>query len=147
MKILVASDEWYDVDAVIVRELEARGHTIVPVGAVLDHMEHPWVQVAEEAAGALPDRADEAVLLCWSGTGVTMAANKLPGIRAALCVDAHTARAARLWNHANVLCLSHRTLSADVAREILEAWLAPYDPQVGQDGVDRLAALDSRTRG
>ena len=62
------------------------------------------------------------ILLCWTGTGVSMAANKVPGIRAALCADAATARGARLWNNANVLCLSLRLTTAAVATEILDAW-------------------------
>lgn len=143
---MVASDEPYEVDAVIVRELQARGHTVTLIGAALDHADHPWVEIAERAASRIPCEADEAVVLCWSGTGVTMAANKLPGIRAALCGDAQTATAARVWNHANVLCLAHRTLSPDLAREILDAWFAAYDSARGAEGVAMLSALDARTR-
>lgn len=149
MKIAVASDEWYDVDGVIVRELEARGHEVVALGAVLDRGVHDWAPLAAAAAGTLDGRAggaDEAILLCWSGTGVAMAANKVPGIRAALCCDAQTATAARVWNHANVLCLAHRTLSPDLVREILDAWFAAYDPARGAEGVARLSTLDARTR-
>lgn len=143
MRIAVASDEWSDVDAVIVRELEGLGYSVWRGGAAADRAEHPWVDVAAEAAGRVTGgEADEGILLCWTGTGVCMAANKLPGIRAALCADAQTAAAARVWNHANVLCLSHRTLTPDLAREILAAWFAPYDRKQGAQGVARLEALD-----
>lgn len=138
MKIAVASDEVYEIDSVLVRALEARGHTVIPLGAALTPGDHPWVDVAQAAARMIPTDADEAIVLCWSGTGVTIAANKVDGIRAALCHDAQTATAARVWNHANVLCLAHRTLSQDVLREILDAWFAPYDPAPGAPGVARL---------
>lgn len=146
MRIAVGSDEFYDIDALLVRALEARGHEVVPFGAVRTHAEAAWVDVAVQTAGAIPAAADQAVILCWSGTGVCMAANKLPGVRAALCGDAQTARAARTWNDANVLCLSHRLLAHDVMVEILDAWLAPVDDTRGAEGVRALAALDARTR-
>jgi ribose 5-phosphate isomerase B len=73
--------------------------------------------------------ADQGVLFCWTGTGVSMTANKTPGIRAALCGDAETARGARAWNDANVLCMSLRTTTPTIAREIIDAWLsAEVDP-------------------
>ncbi|MSP55163.1 MAG: RpiB/LacA/LacB family sugar-phosphate isomerase [Myxococcales bacterium] len=148
MRIAVASDEWSDVDGVIVLELERLGHSVWRGGAAADRAEHPWVTVAAEAAGrVVGGEADEGILLCWTGTGVCIAANKLPGVRAALCSDAQTAAAARVWNHANVLCLAHRTLTPDLAREILTAWLAPYDMKSGAEGVVRLAVLDPPPRG
>src|SRR5947208_9479715 len=85
----------------------------------------PWPDVAEAVAERVAEgRSDEGVLFCWTGTGVSIAANKIPGIRAALCGDAETARGARAWNDANVLCLSLRTTTPILAREILEAWLS-----------------------
>jgi ribose 5-phosphate isomerase B len=77
--------------------------------------------VAETVVGGA---ADEGILFCWTGTGVSIAANKVPGIRAALCDDAETARGARLWNDANVLCLSLRRTSDIMVDEILDAWFA-----------------------
>jgi ribose 5-phosphate isomerase B len=76
-----------------------------------------------------------------------MAANKVPGIRAALCADPGTAAAARVWNHANVLCLSNRTLAPDMAKEILAAWLDTEPGDRGGEGVARMRALDERWRG
>ncbi len=141
MKIAVASDEVYEVDSVLVSALRERGHTVIALGAVGTPGDHPWADVAQAAARMIPDEADEAIVLCWSGTGVTIAANKVEGIRAALCHDAQTATAARVWNHANVLCLAHRTLSRDVLREILDAWFTPYDPAPGAPGVARLPPM------
>ena len=109
--------------------------------------EEPWADVAEEAALAVASRrCDEGVFFCWSGTGITIAANKVAGIRAALCAEPGAARAARVWNHANVLCLSNRTLSTDMAKEILEAWLDTEPGHRGDDGVARLDAVDARHR-
>jgi ribose 5-phosphate isomerase B len=102
--------------------------------------------VARAVAEAVAEgRADEGVLFCWTGTGVCLAANKVPGIRAALCADAETAHAARLWNHANVLCLSLRATSQPVAREILERWFGTaYQPNPEDDAC--LASVDALDR-
>jgi ribose 5-phosphate isomerase B len=96
-----------------------------------------WTRVAQAVAEAVMQaRADEGILFCWTGTGVALAANKVPGIRAALCHDAETARGARLWNRANVLCLSLRATSEIVAHEILDAW---FNTPLGTDPDDVLA--------
>ncbi len=111
MRIAVGSDEPYPVHDVIVADLERRGHEIVRFGSLASGADEPWTEVAEAAARAVATGdCDEGVLCCWTGTGISMAANKLAGIRAALCGDPGTAAGARVWNHANVLCLSNRTL-------------------------------------
>lgn len=146
-RFALASDEPYPVHATIARLLEERGHTVVRFGAVATGAEAPWPDVAEEAAQAVATgTCDEGVLLCWSGTGISMAANKVAGVRAALCADPGAAAAARVWNHANVLCLSNRTLSDDMAKEILAAWLDTPAGEKGADGVARLTAIDARHR-
>lgn len=90
--------------------------------------------------------ADEGVLLCWTGTGVSIAANKVPGVRAALCLDAATARGARAWNRANVLCLSLRATSEPIAREILDAWFSA-SPDPGEEAnIRKLEELDREYR-
>lgn len=147
MKIALCSDEPYAVHDVLRRELEQKGHDVVPFGAIRSAKEEPWVNAAEEAALAVArGDCDEGVFLCWSGTGIAMAANKVGGIRAALCTDPGTARAARVWNDANVLCLSNRLLSPDMAKELLAAWFEPVDRTPGQAGVALLRVLDERTR-
>lgn len=93
-----------------------------------------YVDVAEQVARDVAEgRAEQGIVMCWTGTGVSIAANKIPGVRAALCLDAETARGARRWNHANVLALSMRSTSEQVAREILHAW---FDEPYGADAVD-----------
>src|SRR5262249_30253071 len=89
---------------------------------------------------------DEGIFFCWSGTGISIAANKVGGIRAALCSDPGAAGAARVWNHANVLCLSNRSLSTDMAKEILNSWFETPEGDAGSDGVRRLDAVDARHR-
>ena len=124
MKLAVGSDEHTHLTDAVVDELIKRGHTIEPYGP-LRHEDIPWPDVAQQVAECVArGEADEGILFCWTGTGVSIAANKVPGIRAALCLDAETARGARLWNRANVLCLSLRATSEVVAKEILDAWFA-----------------------
>lgn len=147
MRIAFCSDEPYPVHEVIRDELKRRGHTVVGFGAVASGQEEPWADVAEQAAIAVTSGdCDEGIFLCWSGTGISMAANKVAGIRAALCTDPKTAEAARIWNHANVLCMSNRLLSNDLAKEILAGWFNTTPSEQGADGVAKLAAIDERHR-
>lgn len=136
MKLAVGSDEKSHLTDAVVAELEKRGHAVTLFGPLRDESSN-WTQVAQGVAEAVAQgAADEGVLFCWTGTGVSLAANKVPGIRAALCHDAETARGARLWNRANVLCMSLRTTSEPEAREILEAW---FNTPLGTDEFDVLA--------
>jgi ribose 5-phosphate isomerase B len=147
VRIAFAADEPYPVQATLWAMCEGRGHELVPFGAPLTKNEAPWPDVAEAAANAIAaGECDEGIFLCWTGTGVSIAANKVAGIRAALCTDPGTAAGARVWNHANVLCLSHRTLSDDMAKEILAAWFDTPPGDRGAEGVARLAAVDARHR-
>lgn len=147
MKIAVCSDEPYPVHARVLSELERRGHEIVRLGSLVTGAAVPWASATEEAARAVAEgRCDEGVFFCWTGTGASIAANKVPGIRAALCGDPGTAAGARVWNHANVLCLSNRLLSDDMAREILAAWLDTPKGTDGAAGVAELDAIDARHR-
>jgi len=147
MRIALCSDEPYPVHEVIEQELERRGHETVRFGAVASGTEEPWAPAAEKAALAVAGGdCDEGIFLCWTGTGISMAANKVPGIRAALCGDPGTAAGARVWNHANVLCLSNRTLSPDMAKEILAAWFDTEPGDKGIEGVARLGEIDTRYR-
>jgi ribose 5-phosphate isomerase B len=148
MRIAICSDEPYAVHSVVRQLVEARGHSVVGFGSIATGREAPWAEVAEQAALSVArGESDEGIFFCWSGTGISMAANKVAGIRAALCADPGAAAAARIWNHANVLCLSNRTLSPDMAKEILEAWFATAPGTSGDDGVRRLESVDERHRG
>jgi ribose 5-phosphate isomerase B len=147
MRIAVCSDEPYPVHTLVCSYLEEHGHTVVRFGAVADGQEAPWADTAEQAALAVSrGECDEGVFFCWTGTGISIAANKVPGIRAALCTDPGTAAGARVYNHANVLCLSNRLLSNDLAKEILKAWLETDPGQQGAEGVERLRQVEARYR-
>ena len=123
MRISVAADERTGVADAVVRELERRGHDPVVHGALSDQERDDWAWASEAAARDVADgRAEQGIVCCWTGTGASIAANKVPGIRAALCADAETARGARRWNVANVLALSLRTTSEAVLSEILDGW-------------------------
>jgi len=106
-----------------------------------------WADVAQEVARRVAiGGADQGLLFCWTGTGVAIAANKVPGVRAALCWDAETARGARRWNDANVLCLSLRFTSEVIASEILDAWFsAQVDPSEATN-IAKVKALDEGRR-
>ena len=124
MRIAVGSDESTQLTDAVVEDLRERGHDVQLFGP-LEGRSDPWPQVGQDVGGAVAaGEADQGVLFCWTGTGVSIAANKVPGIRAALCHDAETARGARIWNHANVLVMSLRATPPVIAREMLDAWFA-----------------------
>jgi ribose 5-phosphate isomerase B len=130
MRIAVAADERTGVAEAVVEELRRRGHEPVVHGALSDAERDDWAWASEAAAREVAGgAADQGIVCCWTGTGASIAANKVPGVRAALCGDAETARGARKWNDANVLALSLRTTSAALLEEILDAWFdsAPSD--------------------
>ena len=139
MRIVIGADEERPILAVLKSNLESKGHVadVLPVqqwGAAA-------VAVADEVAA---ERAKFGIVLCYSGTGVSIAANKVAGVRAALCTDASTARSARRWNDANVLALSLRTLSETVAAEILDAWLESEYAGTEEASLKQIAARESR---
>ena len=149
MEIAVSTDERTHLVDLILAELQTRGHEVTYFGPEAG-AEADWpevtVQAVEQVTGGA---ADEAVVLCWTGTGCTLAANKVPGIRAALCHDAETAKGARVWNHANVLALSLRATPEPVAKEILAAWFAtPYsDDDWNRRQMARIQALEAKYSG
>ncbi len=123
MRIAVSTDERTSLIDDLLRELDERGHEVVYFGPDETGGSVDWPDVTLEAVKAVRrGDADEAIVACWTGTGCSIAANKLPGIRAALCSDAETAKGARIWNHANVLALSLRVTSPAVLKEILNRW-------------------------
>jgi ribose 5-phosphate isomerase B len=125
MRIAVSADELVGVAAALPATLERRGHTVIPHGALAPGEREDWAWASEAAAREVAQgSAEQAVVCCWTGTGASIAANKVPGVRAALCVDAATAAGARRWNDANVLALSLRSTSAAELEEILDAWFA-----------------------
>jgi ribose 5-phosphate isomerase B len=125
MQIALGSDMAGELPEAIDRWLREHGHGVRRFGALAPEADDAWPSVGRSVGAVVAQgEADFGVLCCWTGTGVSIAANKVPGIRAALCGDAATARGAREWNDANVLCLSIRATSAAMADEMLEAWFA-----------------------
>ena len=145
MRIAVASDERTGVADAVVAQLRRRGHEPVLHGALAEGERADWAWASEAAARDVAEgRADQAVVCCWTGTGASIAANKVPGVRAALCADAATADGARKWNDANVLALSLRLTSEAALEEILDAWFAgePSADAGDRANVEHLAELD-----
>jgi ribose 5-phosphate isomerase B len=141
MRIAVAADEDTGVAGAVVAKLRDRGHEPLLHGALADGERPDWAWASEAAARDVAEgRAEQAVVCCWTGTGASIAANKVPGIRAALCGDAETAAGARRWNDANVLALSLRTTSEAVLGEILDAWFAA-EPSPDEDDRANVAHL------
>ena len=125
MRISVAADELTGVAGELPEQLRRRGHEPIFHGAYAEGERPDWAWASEAAARDVAGgRAEQAIVACWTGTGASIAANKVPGIRAALCADAATAEGARRWNDANVLALSLRLTSPAQLEEILDAWFA-----------------------
>lgn len=131
----MAADERTGLAETVVEQLRERGHQLVAHGALDNDERDDWAWCSEAAARDVAEgRADQAVVCCWTGTGASIAANKVPGVRAALCADAETARGARRWNDANVLALSLRTTSPALLDEILDGW---FETGPSEDESDR----------
>lgn len=146
MKLAVGSDEKTLLTDFVVEELKKRGHEVLVLGPLKGEA-MGWPDVAEKVALEVSaKRVDQGVLFCWTGTGVTIAANKVPEVRAALCWDAETARGARLWDDANVLAMSLRSTSTAVAKEILNAWFSnsPVTTGVDAENIESVKKLDAR---
>ena len=142
MNISVAADERTGVAEAVVDELRRRGHEPIVHGALSDEERDDWAWASEAAARDVADgRADQGIVCCWTGTGASIAANKVPGIRAALCADSETARGARTWNDANVLALSLRSTSVALLEEILDAWFSGA-PSSDADDVANVRHVD-----
>jgi ribose 5-phosphate isomerase B len=125
MRISVAADELTGVAGALVEELRRRGHDTLAHGALAEGEREDWAWASEAAARDVAEgRAQQAIVCCWTGTGASIAANKVGGARAALCLDAVTASSARRWNDANVLALSLRATSEAELGEILDGWFA-----------------------
>jgi ribose 5-phosphate isomerase B len=144
MRIAVAADERVGVADVVVEELRRRGHDVLTHGALNDEERDDWAWASEAAArDVVEGRAEQAVVCCWTGTGASIAANKVAGARAALCGDSPTAAGARKWNDANVLALSLRATSEAELAEILDAWFAAGPSEEPDDlaNVEHLADI------
>lgn len=148
MKIAIGSDEKSVFTDALIQDLSARGHEVLLFGPVApDDHDVDWPLTSSRVAEAVASgAADQGIVCCWTGTGASIAANKVRGVRAALCHDASTARGARVYNHANVLALSLRATSIAIAKEILDAWFStPWsDDEWNSRQIARLAALEEK---
>ncbi len=134
MRISVAADERSALARFLLEELAERGHETIAHGALSDQERDDWAWGSAAAAeDVAAGRADQAIVCCWTGTGASIAANKVAGVRAALCGDAVTAAGARRWNDANVLALSLRAVGEGVLGEILDAWFATERSEEADD--------------
>jgi ribose 5-phosphate isomerase B len=146
LKIAVGSDEKTVLTDYVVEELKKRGHTVTLFGPLKGEA-MGWPDVGEKVGlDVSSERADQGVLFCWTGTGVTIAANKVREVRAALCWDAETAKGARMWDDANVLAMSLRSTSIAIAKEILDSWFSSRAVTTGIDAelIQRAKALDAK---
>ena len=142
MRVSIAADERTGVADAVVEELRRRGHEPLVHGALSDAERDDWAWASEAAARDVADgTAAQGIVCCWTGTGASIAANKVPGVRAALCGDAETARGARKWNDANVLALSLRTTSPALLEEILDAWFTS-EPSDDSDDVANIRHVE-----
>ncbi|GAA0406192.1 RpiB/LacA/LacB family sugar-phosphate isomerase [Microbispora corallina] len=137
MRISLASDSLDGIASALVTEVERRGHSVTLYGALAPGGRADWAWCCSAAAkDVAAGRSDQAIVCCWTGTGASIAANKVPGVRAALCADGPTAAGARTWNDANVLALSLRLTSEQVLAEILDAWFAGEPSDDPQDAAN-----------
>ncbi|MBV9714976.1 MAG: RpiB/LacA/LacB family sugar-phosphate isomerase [Solirubrobacterales bacterium] len=147
MRIAVAADELTGVAEALPAALRRRGHELNLHGAYSRAERADWAWASERAARDVGDgRADQAIVACWTGTGASIAANKVRGVRAALCGDAQTAEGARRWNDANVLALSLRLTSQAALEEILEAWFRGSSSREQSDveNVEHVGRIESQ---
>lgn len=140
MRIALGSDEATELTAALERDLRERGCELTLVGALACDGDDAWPGVGRRVGEAVASgRCAFGIVCCWTGTGVSIAANKVPGVRAALCNDAQTAAGARTWNDANVLALSLRSTAIPIAKAMLDAWFGAkptddpkYRPMIAQ---------------
>src|SRR4051794_27093549 len=136
MRVAFASDDENETTRAVVAALTEAGHELIRP----DNPEN-WPDLGKSVGRAVVEgRADFGVVMCWTGTGTAIAANKVPGVRAALAWDPWIAKGARLWNDANVLAMSLKRLAPDVAVEVLKAFLPTTDPD--PDEAANIAELD-----
>lgn len=144
MKIAVGSDEKTHLTDYVIEDLSKRGFELELIGPLNDE-ELQWTDVAHRVAERVKEgECEQGIIFCWTGTGVTIAANKVPGIRAALCTDAQTAEGARKWNDANVLTMSLRAISQTVAKEILDSWFSTMPEEEEKPNIDKVSEIENK---
>ncbi len=144
MKIAIGSDESNHLTEFVMDRLKEMDFEL-DVHGPLRNDNIQWTDVAREVAEKVSSKkCSQGILFCWSGTGVSIAANKVPGVRAALCTDAETARGARKWNDANVLAMSLRLTSPKVAQEIIEAWFNSSPEEEERENIQKVSEIEEK---
>lgn len=144
MRLAVGSDERTHLTDFVIEELKNRGFDLELYGP-LDKDNIQWTDVAHKVAERVMEGlCEQGILFCWTGTGVSIAANKVPGIRAALCADAQTAEGARKWNDANVLAMSLRSTTETVAKEILDAWFNASPEEEEKININKVSEIERK---
>ncbi len=140
MKLVVASDEKTPLNEYVINYLKSLGHELLVKGD-LDKPNGKWADISIESAKLVTSgEVDQAVIFCWSGTGACMAANKVKGARAALCVSTEIAAIARKWNDANILVMGNSNTSNENAKGIIDTWfVTPFD----EEGLNQAHKLDN----
>ena len=141
MRIALGSDERTPLTDAVADDLAERGHELVLVGPPGGQDDKQWAEVGRLVGWLVAEgHCQTGVLFCWTGTGASIAANKVEGVRAALCTDAVTAAGARQWNDANVLVMGLRLTSSGLAREMLDAW---FSTKTDPDEAANIARLEA----
>lgn len=139
MKIVVSSDEKTPLNEFVVKYLQEKGHEVILHGDLVAK-NGKWAELTMEAVRMVVDKqVDQAIVFCWSGTGACMAANKVKGIRAALCWTPQIAELARKWDDANVLAMANVSTTEENAKAILDAWFAT---EFDEEGLNQAHKLD-----
>ncbi|MGI9559033.1 MAG: RpiB/LacA/LacB family sugar-phosphate isomerase [Thermodesulfobacteriota bacterium] len=146
MNIAVGSDQKTHLTDFVLRYLEKRGASLKLFGHLAGEKTE-WTDVAEAVAREVSgENCEQGIVFCWTGTGVSIAANKVPGVRAALCDDSETAAGARKWNDANVLAMSLRRTSTQVAEEILNSWFESSPEPGEKENIEKVSLLEGKYR-
>jgi len=148
MRVAVGSDDTYNIAVFIVDYLRKKGFEVVTVGALATGKPYPWPDVGFEVGSMVArGEVDYGIVICYTGTGVSIAANKVKGVRAALVTDARNAEGARKWNDANVLALSARLTSEELAKEIIDAFFGTAGVDASEAAnIGKLKAIDEGRR-
>ncbi len=149
MKIALGSDHaGFRYRGLFERVLREAGHDVEVLGATGEDEPFDYTEVSEAVARAVADgRAERGIIVAGSGNGEAIVANKIHGIRAAVCNDLYTAEMARRHNDANVLCVGQRACGETVALKVLDIWMTtPFDRGRHAARVANIAALEERLR-
>lgn len=140
MNLVVASDERTKLTDFVVDYLKSQGHNLILRGAVGDSPSDKWAEIGKQAAILVSEgKVERGILFCWSGTGICMAANRIKGVRAALCWSGEIARLSRKWDDANIICMALVNTKEEVAKEMIDAFL---QTEFNEEGLNEAHKLD-----